>query len=44
MSDLEKRAESCGYTPFLEKYLKYPPDRMMPAPPQYPYPIPGCDL
>ena len=34
MSFINARSESCGYSSFLETYLKFPPDGPMPIPPE----------
>lgn len=41
-ADIHKRADSCGYTSFLNEYLVYPPKGPLPSPPNSS--APGCDL
>ena len=41
MSTLHSKADSCGYTSFLNTYLAYPPKGPLPPPPDT---VPGCDL
>ena len=42
MADIHQRADSCGYTAFLNDYLVYPPTGLLPSPPNAN--APGCDL
>ncbi|KAI9719041.1 MAG: hypothetical protein M1812_003671 [Candelaria pacifica] len=41
-ADIHKRADSCGYTSFLNDYLVFPPKGPLPAPPNSS--VPGCDI
>jgi len=41
-ADIHRRADSCGYTDFLNKYLVFPPTGPLPTPPNSS--APGCDL
>ena len=41
-ADIHRRAESCGYTPYLDTYLTFPPKGPLPPPPNAL--APGCDV
>jgi len=41
-ADIHRRADSCGYTDFLNKHLVFPPAGPLPSPPNSS--APGCDL
>jgi len=41
LATLHSKADSCGYTSFLNDYLVYPPKGPLPDPPAT---VPGCDL
>ena len=34
MKDIRERAERCGYSSFLQKYLEFPPKGVLPSPPR----------
>lgn len=42
MADIHRRADSCGYTDFLNTYLTFPPPGPLPDPPNAS--APGCDV
>ncbi|KAL8821330.1 MAG: hypothetical protein Q9191_007327, partial [Dirinaria sp. TL-2023a] len=41
-AEIHERADSCGYTEFLDKYLVFPPSGPLPDPPNSS--APGCDV
>ncbi|KAI9851251.1 MAG: hypothetical protein M1838_004170 [Thelocarpon superellum] len=42
MTDIQWRANKCGYTKFLDEQLVYPPTGLLPTPPSSK--APGCDI
>lgn len=44
MDYLNKKADSCGYTSYLEEYLVYPPKGILPTPPNLADTAEGCGL
>jgi carboxypeptidase D len=44
MRHLDQIAQRCGYSDYMEKYLKYPPADQLPFPKGSPVPSDGCDV
>lgn len=44
MEDLRSRADSCGYTEFMDMALSFPPNGTFPSPPNVNGDQPGCNL
>ena len=44
MAHLDTQAAACGYSDYTEKYLKYPPDGLLPLPNGTPNVADRCDV
>jgi carboxypeptidase D len=44
IASIEERANKCGYTAYLDKYLVFPPTGPLPTPPNVNGDVDGCDI
>lgn len=44
MAYLDQQAEACNYADYVEKYVAYPPNGLLPLPGNSPDLVDGCDL